>query len=108
MTIDRSLVLHLKTTRKSSSEIARLEAGVAVGDTPIVEILGGLTAGDSKKVRFFGKCEFLNNGGSVKDRLALAVVKQFLRQGGRKKYPAGLFEGTVGSTGISLALLCNR
>jgi cysteine synthase len=53
-----------------------------------------------------GKCEFLNPGGSVKDRAALAIVtdaeeKGLLRPGGV------IVEGTAGNTGIGLALVGN-
>lgn len=74
-----------------------------VGNTPLVRLNGvsALTGCD-----ILGKCEFLNPGGSVKDRAALAIVedaerKGLLRQGGV------IVEGTAGNTGIGLALVGN-
>lgn len=70
-----------------------------VGHTPLIEMLSL-----SKKTgcRIFGKAEFLNPGGSVKDRAALAIIQQAERDG---KLKAGMriFEGTAGNTGIGLA-----
>lgn len=54
--------------------------------------------------QILGKAEFLNPGGSVKDRVALQIVREALADGRLK--PGGLVtEGTVGSTGISLAMV---
>jgi cysteine synthase A len=51
-----------------------------------------------------GKAEFMNPGGSVKDRAALAIVEDAERQG--KLRPGGVIvEGTAGNTGIGLALV---
>ncbi len=53
-----------------------------------------------------GKCEFLNPGGSVKDRAALSIVRDAERKGQLK--PGGVIvEGTAGNTGIGLALVGN-
>ena len=74
----------------------------AIGDTPLVELqsLSNLT-----KRRIFGKCEFLNPGGSVKDRPALKMVETAERQG-LLKPGYTLVEGTGGNTGVGLALVC--
>ncbi|CAD7702245.1 unnamed protein product, partial [Ostreobium quekettii] len=49
------------------------------------------------------KAEFLNPGGSVKDRVARQMVLEALKSGQLR--PGGLItEGTVGSTGVSLAM----
>lgn len=54
----------------------------------------------------FGKAEFLNPGGSVKDRAALGIVLDAERQGFLK--PGGtIVEGTAGNTGIGLTLVGN-
>lgn len=61
-----------------------------------------LTAGVTPQI--LGKAEFLNPGGSVKDRVALQIVTEALADGRLK--PNGLVtEGTVGSTGVSLAMV---
>jgi cysteine synthase A len=62
---------------------------------------------DATGCEILGKAEFLNPGGSPKDRVALAILQQAERAGilvaGRGD---AVYEGTVGSTGISLAWLC--
>ncbi|KNE61162.1 hypothetical protein AMAG_06913 [Allomyces macrogynus ATCC 38327] len=75
-----------------------------IGNTPLVRLttLSELTGCD-----IYGKAEFLNPGGSSKDRVALSIITEAERR--RDLVPhtgATVFEGTVGSTGISLALLC--
>lgn len=55
-------------------------------------------------VQILGKAEFLNPGGSVKDRVALRIVQEALASG--QLQPGGLItEGTAGSTGVSLAMV---
>jgi cystathionine beta-synthase len=72
----------------------------AVGNTPIVR-LGRVTAGLS--VEIYVKCEFLNPGGSHKDRLAANMLRR-AEESGLK--PGGtIVEATSGNTGASLALL---
>ena len=72
-----------------------------IGDTPMVR-LGRVGAG--LPVELLGKCEFLNPGGSGKDRIALAIVDDAER-GGRLRPGATLVEATAGNTGIGLALV---
>jgi cysteine synthase A len=75
----------------------------AVGNTPLIEIssLSKLTG-----CRILGKAEFLNPGGSVKDRAARAIVLEAERTGQLK--PGGtIVEGTAGNTGIGLAHVAN-
>jgi cysteine synthase A len=74
-----------------------------VGNTPLVRLR---KASEQTGCEILGKCEFLNPGGSVKDRAALAIIldaeqKGQLRQGGV------IVEGTAGNTGIGLALVAN-
>lgn len=55
-------------------------------------------------MQILAKAEFLNPGGSVKDRVALRIIEESLASGALKR--GGLItEGTVGSTGVSLALV---
>jgi len=74
-----------------------------VGNTPLIKLR---KASELTGCTILGKAEFLNPGGSVKDRAALAIVtdaeaKGLLRPGGV------IVEGTAGNTGIGLALVGN-
>lgn len=83
-----------------SDEIVHGVAGL-IGNTPLVRIN---SLSDALGVEILGKCEFLNPGGSVKDRVALRMVEDAEARGLLKPHTGSvLFEGTVGSTGISLA-----
>jgi cysteine synthase len=72
-----------------------------IGNTPLVQL--GRLGGDLP-VSVLGKCEFLNPGGSVKDRIALAIVEDAERQG-LLTPGMTLVEATAGNTGIGLALV---
>ena len=74
-----------------------------VGNTPLVKLRA---ASEITGCEIYGKAEFLNPGGSVKDRAAKAIIEAAeadgtLSQGGI------IIEGTAGNTGISLALAAN-
>ncbi|KAF5385754.1 hypothetical protein D9615_002483 [Tricholomella constricta] len=74
----------------------------AVGNTPLI-YLKGLSEKTGSKI--YGKAEFQNPGGSVKDRAALGVVCNAEEKGLIK--PGGtVVEGTAGNTGIGLAHVC--
>lgn len=76
-----------------------------IGSTPLVRIgsLSRLTG-----CTIYGKLELANPGGSAKDRVALAVVDAAERSGAlRPGHRDRVYEGTSGSTGISLAMICN-
>ena len=72
-----------------------------VGGTPLVEISNRLNKGGAKVL---AKIEFFNPGGSVKDRVALAMVKDAERRGVLNP-GATLVEPTSGNTGVGLALV---
>jgi cysteine synthase len=72
-----------------------------IGRTPLVPLVR-LAAGLSVPV--FGKCEFLNPGGSIKDRIAKAIVEDAEHRGVLAP-GATLIEATAGNTGVGLALL---
>ena len=75
----------------------------AIGETPLIELRGPSRA---TGCRILGKAEFMNPGGSVKDRAALAIVEDAIARGALK--PGGMIvEGTAGNTGIGLALVAN-
>ena len=76
----------------------------AVGATPLIE-LRELSRELGRRV--FGKAEFLNPGGSVKDRAARGIVNDAESRG--MLLPGGtIVEGTAGNTGIALALVANE
>ena len=75
----------------------------AVGNTPLIKLR---KASELTGCNILGKAEFMNPGGSVKDRAAKAIVldaeaRRLLRPGGV------IVEGTAGNTGIGLALVAN-
>ncbi len=75
----------------------------AVGKTPLIR-LPKLSAAIGREI--LGKAEFLNPGGSVKDRAALAIIEDFEARG--LLHPGGVIvEGTAGNTGIGLTLAAN-
>jgi cysteine synthase len=75
----------------------------AVGNTPLIRLHG---VSEETGCEILGKAEFMNPGGSVKDRAASAIVAGAERRG---ELPPGgtVVEGTAGNTGIGLAHVCN-
>jgi cysteine synthase len=75
----------------------------AVGNTPLIRLN---SFSEETGCEILGKAEFLNPGGSVKDRAALYIVEDAEKRGILK--PGGtVVEGTAGNTGIGLAHICN-
>jgi len=75
----------------------------AIGDTPLIRLK---RASEETGCEILGKAEFLNPGQSVKDRAALAIVKDALAR--NQLEPGGVIvEGTAGNTGIGLTLVAN-
>jgi cysteine synthase A len=74
-----------------------------IGRTPLIKLR---RASEMTNCTILGKAEFLNPGGSVKDRAGLAIIEDAVARGQLK--PGGLVvEGTAGNTGIGLALVAN-
>jgi cysteine synthase A len=74
-----------------------------VGNTPLIRLN---SFSKETGCEILGKAEFLNPGGSVKDRAALYIIKEAEEKGLLK--PGGtVVEGTAGNTGIGLAHICN-
>jgi cysteine synthase A len=74
-----------------------------VGNTPLIRLN---SFSDETGCEILGKAEFLNPGGSVKDRAALFIIQDAEEKGLLK--PGGtVVEGTAGNTGIGLAHICN-
>jgi len=79
-----------------------------VGDTPLVEIsrmLEGTAAQDSG-VQLFAKLESFNPGGSVKDRIGVAMIEAAEAEGRIEPGRTTLVEATSGNTGIAVAFVC--
>jgi cysteine synthase A len=75
----------------------------AIGKTPLIKLQ---QASKLTGCHIYGKAEFMNPGGSIKDRAALAIIQDAVKRGTLK--PGGMIvEGTAGNTGIGLALVAN-
>jgi cysteine synthase A len=75
----------------------------AIGNTPLIRLA---RASAETGCNILGKAEFMNPGGSVKDRAGLAIIEAAERDGTLK--PGGtIVEGTAGNTGIGLTLVAN-
>jgi len=75
----------------------------AIGNTPLIRLRG---PSEATGCEILGKAEFLNPGGSVKDRAGLYLILDAEKRGVLK--PGGLIvEGTAGNTGIGLAIVGN-
>ncbi|MCK8783369.1 cysteine synthase A [Roseomonas sp. NAR14] len=77
----------------------------AVGNTPLIRLR---RASEATGCEILGKAEFMNPGGSVKDRAALGIIEDAERRGVLVPGRAGtVVEGTAGNTGIGLTLFAN-
>ncbi|BAJ81966.1 cysteine synthase [Acidiphilium multivorum AIU301] len=75
----------------------------AIGNTPLIRLK---RASAATGCDILGKAEFMNPGGSVKDRAAIAIIEDAERTGALR--PGGtIVEGTAGNTGIGLTLVAN-
>ncbi len=76
----------------------------AIGGTPLIRLK---LASEATGCDIYGKAEFMNPGGSVKDRAALAIILDAESRGALK--PGGVIvEGTAGNTGIGLTLVAKH
>jgi len=74
----------------------------SIGNTPLVEIT---KMNPVKGVRIFAKLEYMNPGGSVKDRAALYMITE-AEKSGELTHDKIVIEATSGNTGIGLAMIC--
>lgn len=74
-----------------------------IGNTPLVEIRH---LNPNPRVRIFAKLEYLNPGGSIKDRAAYFMIKAG-EQSGKLTPDKTVIEATSGNTGIGLAMVCS-
>jgi cysteine synthase A len=72
-----------------------------VGETPMLHLRRIIPAGSAS---VFAKLEYMNPGGSVKDRAAIGMIKRAEKEG-RLKQGSTIIEATAGNTGIGLALI---
>lgn len=75
----------------------------AIGNTPLIKLR---RASEATGCTILGKAEFMNPGGSVKDRAGLAIIMD-AEQRGTLKAGGTIVEGTAGNTGIGLTLVGN-
>ena len=77
-----------------------------VGNTPVVEMTPLLGADGAAGARLFAKLEAFNPGGSVKDRIGVAMIDAAERDGLIEPGKTTIVEATSGNTGIALAFVC--
>ena len=77
-------------------------AAELVGKTPLLKLNGYSKKAGVTEANIFGKLEYLNPAGSVKDRIALAMIKD-AEDKGLLKPGATIIEPTSGNTGIGIA-----
>ncbi|MCB1319815.1 MAG: cysteine synthase A, partial [Leptospiraceae bacterium] len=75
----------------------------SIGNTPLIRLR---KLSEETGCEILGKAEFMNPGGSVKDRAALAIITD-AEDAGRLKPGGTVVEGTAGNTGIGLVHICN-
>lgn len=75
----------------------------SIGNTPLIRLRA---ASEATGCDIYGKAEFLNPGGSVKDRAALAIIQDAEKRGTLRKGGV-VVEGTAGNTGIGITLVAN-
>jgi cysteine synthase B len=73
-----------------------------IGDTPIVRLRS--FEKDTPGVELWAKCEFMNPGGSVKDRAAYQMIRDAMRDG-RLKPGQEIIDSTSGNTGVAYSLI---
>ena len=74
-----------------------------IGNTPLIYLR---EVSEATGCKIYGKAEFLNPGGSIKDRTALGIIRDAEAKG--RLQPGGtIVEGTAGNTGIGLTLIAN-
>jgi cysteine synthase len=79
------------------------EASAVVGGTPLVRL--SRLPGDSR-AEVLAKLEYLNPGGSVKDRIGVAMIDAAQAQGAIEPGRSTIVEPTSGNTGVALAMVC--
>src|SRR3984885_12534855 len=97
----RRLPFMLSTQRIPMKPVSDVVA--AIGRTPLITLRA---ASEATGCTILGKAEFMNPGGSVKDRAAMAIINDAVARGALR--PGGVIvEGTAGNTGIGLAMVAS-
>jgi cysteine synthase A len=87
---------------RAGADAVAAEASAVTGNTPVVELR---RLGEGLDAEVVAKLEYLNPGGSVKDRIGVAMIEAAERDGLLE--PGGtIVEPTSGNTGIALAMVC--
>src|SRR5215470_16779468 len=90
----------MKTTEASRLRVAE-EITELLGETPMLHLRKIVPAGAAD---VFAKLEYLNPGGSVKDRAAIGIISRAEEQGLLRE-GSTIIEATAGNTGVGLALI---
>ncbi len=95
----------MDTDARASERLAAVaqQAASIVGDTPLVAMR---RLGEGLEAELVGKLEYLNPGGSVKDRIGVAMIDAAEREGLIEPGGSVIVEPTSGNTGIALAMVC--
>ncbi|KAN0091113.1 Tryptophan synthase beta subunit-like PLP-dependent enzyme [Tylopilus felleus] len=100
---DRSWLAHPRQLQAGRRGLASVQGFPdAVGNTPLIYLK---TLSEQTGRHIFGKAEFQNPGGSIKDRAAVGIL-QDAEEKGRIRPGGTVVEGTAGNTGIGLAHVC--
>ena len=99
--MDRAKCPHPVDTRDSTKKI-KDDITECVGNTPLVRV-NNITKAEGIECELLAKCEFLNPGGSVKDRVGRRMIVDAMKEG-RIKQGDILIEPTSGNTGVGLAV----
>src|SRR2546423_15249759 len=88
--------------------MGRIPVNIAdyVGATPIVQLTRMLPPDAAEGVELYAKVESFNPGGSVKDRIGVAMVAAAEAEGRIEPGRTTIVEATSGNTGIALAFVC--
>ncbi len=103
-TIPGTTMRDLRTRRASVESKRPHTIDALVGNTPLVQF-PRLTAHLPRRIRVYGKAEWANPGGSVKDRAALNII-QMAEQRGDLRPGMTLIDSSSGNTGIAYAMIC--
>ena len=90
-----------KTTIESRRARVAEDITDLVGETPILKLRKLVPKGSAE---VYAKLEYLNPGGSVKDRAAIGIIRR-AEQDGQLRAGGTIVEATAGNTGIGLALI---